>query len=420
NRLPNRGQYSLTGHSTTTPVTFYVECWGLNADGVTLRMGRFTVSHPSRDWNSSLRTAAGDYFRLRYCLGSTAGTCGRTMVGVDPSLAEGVVTSEYSLLPPTNLRFGYGGRSSEICDDAPSDQQYACRFMVMIGGVQSLMWDWSGGATIYNESMLTGYHVVRRATDSTGFIAQQEWDVLRRPPPYGLLKANLPRIQRDFTRAFEGDCGMRYTFTVAAMVGDRRSPPSEALTFSTAPCSNRVELTVSFVSMQLNVVCDYGEDCFFICPAACDDQTLEADGNFEVVGAGTDVRKLINGDNIISDCRHLDSFDITSGTYRGGQFLITDQYPINQSCRQIGWYNNNVIRATISQPFRTVTISLELLENDTTSTLYHGRYTCHVLIPLAGRSMQDWANFRSQTVSGASVHSDADCVATFYVYRTGP
>ena len=383
NRLPNRARYLITAHLNTQAVIFSGECMGRRGV-LSERIGSFNVSHPSRDWDSSQRTVNGSGFRLTYCLGTGAGSCSAPVVGLPPGTGVGTLDSPpidvgFVFPDPTNLRLGRGLEAClELTDSR--DQGLCVLAGVFTGGIPSLLWDWDGGSLV-TEPSLSGYHVslVRTGTRGGGTFTR-EWDVLRRTDGT-LARLTLDRIDASL-------CGMRYSYTVTAIQGSRRSAPSLPLTFETQPCFEAVNVTVRFDSITMDDgLEDIGECCIF---CAARDETLELNGRMQ---ADTSTEHWI-ADVESADVEPAQTYAMSSlwgGTYQR-TFRLTD-------ARQ------------------TIRIQANFWDSDSTwcrTGLMHPARLCNVSYELPARRSTEWAQFFQQFVGGSS-SSEGGCTISLRV-----
>ncbi len=241
--LPHHGVFNLAGHPSSLPVTLMLKCRGYRG-ALSLDLGRLQISRPPADWDGSLRTDATTGFSLRYCI----------TTGAMPCSASGTPSVSGLLLPPieiltylpapTNLTMR---NTLDACDEyAGGDpaRQIGCYLQGLLGvGQNTLYWNWNGGASLWNESNLTGYRVHAFVTDLHGIHASDYFTHDIRPGRRKFALAWLP-----------GECGKRVVYTVQAVAGSQVSVPSDPLSYDTPACLSAVNVHVVFEGFSFGIV----------------------------------------------------------------------------------------------------------------------------------------------------------------------
>ena len=278
--LPNRGSFHLSAIPLDVPVVLRGDCYGRRLDEigrpVSEPIGNVNVTHPSGDWDGSLRVARTDGFQLRYCLGPSGAStaCSGPVAGMPtdtppedmpPGSGPGEqfvsvpsISQMFSLPAPTNLRIQNG---LDICWTLDDQRAAAACFLygAFTGGYPTLYWDWSGNA--YNtEAMLSSYRV-QDSSSAFNYRQTASWDITNRTrcAPSVVTPLNgdyststcgaLPRFMA--LPIGSGHCDFHHELSVTAIRGDRQSAPSNIITINDPACPEVANVEVTFQNINL-------------------------------------------------------------------------------------------------------------------------------------------------------------------------
>ncbi len=187
------------------------ECWGWAGEALD-KLGDFSGSSASSQWNGTRLSLAGDGYEIGYSVTSTGGA-GGTGEETTYSYEDPTLPSPYDLSLLGKSIPGLPGSSST-----------------------TLYWDWTG-----DQSKLTGFTV---------FLDSYPYKTVSGGDKRGV------QVQLPIT------CGRTYKWQVAALAGDAQSPVSASYDFHTEPCPVFVEVRFK----ELDILCSENYWFHWTCP----------------------------------------------------------------------------------------------------------------------------------------------------------
>lgn len=387
-------------HAETNPVVIGMDCWGRSDTTASQLNPRFTTNHPPEEWDGTTRefTAPTGSFKVRYCIS-------RDLTGCDISLLPGTepVPGSGSLLPwwgeihlppfgplltlpkPTNLRIRGG---VEACDELPTDMERgACVLAIFFGGADTVYWDWNGGA-LYDESTITGYHLAVHNGDTM------------------LYERDVAPGTHKFTLARTGDlpCGAHITYSVQTVAGTSRSGYGTPIAYDTRPCTDEVELTITYGNFVLGPSAGRSS---VVDNEVSTDQQLELYGDLGVTGPiedgwiwATPPFWSIFGSGIRT-CPES-AVCVSAGTYNfADQRLRRRSVPFD-----LGSYHNNSLTLNLHSG-QTLTLDVMIFDSDNVFLLPNSDDWC-VTHREVTHTMDEWSSL-NEAITLTDDHGEGSC-----------